>query len=316
VCYALSGFYVSQLSFYNLIGGVTLAPALAAAVATAIRGPAVGGAGPRARAAAAAGALWALVLVSGDPLTAAVALALAVSAAWAVGPAEPAPPPRWRPVAARGAVLAAGLAAGTLVALPQIVEMLRILPLSDRGYRGFSALTRTVASFDPRQALEWLLPFAFGRPDLIGPGSFWGARFYTHAPAYYFTLYPGLLALGLIVAAGRPRGRRGWWAWGAIAVGLFFSLGRFNPLADAALALAPGGVLRYPIKLWLPVAVGASVVCGIGFERATAGGRRTLVAALSALAGLFAGGWIWMSGLPGPAAAVLSSGWRNLNQPM
>jgi hypothetical protein len=210
---------------------------------------------------------------------------------------------RWRPVAARGAVLAAGLAAGTLVALPQIVEMLRILPLSDRGYRGFSALTRTVASFDPRQALEWLLPFAFGRPDLIGPGSFWGARFYTHAPAYYFTLYPGLLALGLIVAAGRPRGRRGWWAWGAIAVGLFFSLGRFNPLADAALALAPGGVLRYPIKLWLPVAVGASVVCGIGFERATAGGRRTLVAALSALACLFAGGWIWMSGLPGPAAA-------------
>jgi hypothetical protein len=90
-------------------------------------------------------------------------------------------------------------------------------------------------------------------------------------------------------------------------VGLFFSLGRFNPLADAALALAPGGVLRYPIKLWLPVAVGASVVCGIGFERATAGGRRTLVAALSALACLFAGGWIWMSGLPGPAAAVLRS---------
>ena len=163
--------------------------------------------------------------------------------------------------------LAAAVAVGTLLALPQLVEFQRILPLSFRGHRGYSAEAATIASFDPRQAVEWLIPFFFGRPDLIGPGSFWGSRFFTGFPPYYLSLYPGLLALALCAASGRPRGTAAWWAWGGIAAGLFLSLGRFNPVAEWLFSLPGRGSLRYPVKLWLPVALGSALLCGIGFQR-------------------------------------------------
>ncbi|HEX2252428.1 MAG TPA: hypothetical protein VHQ65_04075, partial [Thermoanaerobaculia bacterium] len=59
ICYGFSGFLASQLTFFNLIAGVALAPALAAACHRAVRtGAAHRGAGLAP--AAAAGALWAL----------------------------------------------------------------------------------------------------------------------------------------------------------------------------------------------------------------------------------------------------------------
>ena len=203
VCYAFSGFFAAQMSFYNLVAGAALAPALAAAMVAAAKAPGIRRQGGFA---AVAGLLWALLLTAGDPLTAALGLALAASLLL-VFELRPHPASRSRPTAWIGRV-AVALAAGTLVALPQIVEFLRIVPLSFRGYYGFSPGARTIASFDPRQTLEWLIPFAFGRPDLLRAGSFWGHRFYTGTPPYYFTLYPGLLALALVAAAGLPRQRR------------------------------------------------------------------------------------------------------------
>jgi hypothetical protein len=118
VCYTVSGFYLSHLSFYNLIAGATLAPALVAAClgfagarALAAEGAVVGrggrGAGPRrALYAPAIAALWALLLVSGDPLMAALAGCLAAAAllpgwkSWA-----------WRGPPASAAVAEAGGAA-------------------------------------------------------------------------------------------------------------------------------------------------------------------------------------------------------------
>jgi len=91
------------------------------------------------------------------------------------------------------------LACGTLIAAPQIVELLRILGSSYRGHLGYSSGARMAASWDPRQIAEWLLPFAFGRPDRLGAAGFWGHHFFTGHPPYYFSLYP---------AAGvGPRGR-------------------------------------------------------------------------------------------------------------
>ena len=287
-CYALSGFFVSQLSFFNLIAGAALAPALAAASIAAVRAAAA----PRRRAASIAGAGlgWTLLVLGGDPPTALVALALGLSAVLArpLAAGE-----RRRPPLGRALALAAALAAGTLLALPQIAATAQILPGSLRGVRGYSEAARTVGSFDPRQALEWLLPFAFGRPDVTGDGAFWGFDFYTGAPPYFFTLYPGLLALALVAAAGRPRGAAAWWGWAAVAGGLFVALGRFNPLAAWLFGLGPAAALRYPVKAWLAVAVGASVLCGLGFARALAAPRagRRLVAALAALAAVFGAGW-------------------------
>ena len=210
VCYGFSGFFAAQMSFYNLVAGAALAPALAAAMVAAAKAL---GSRSQGGFAAVAGLLWALLLTAGDPLTALLGLAVAASLLLVVT-RRPRPGegqllrPRWTGSTGR---LAVALAAGTLTALPQIVEFLRIVPLSFRGYYGYSPAARTIASFDPRQALEWLVPFAFGRPDLLRAGSFWGHRVYTDTPPYYFTLYPGLLALALVAAAGlpprRPAGR-------------------------------------------------------------------------------------------------------------
>ena len=323
-CWTLSGFYLSHLSFYNLIAGVTLAPALAAACLRFLQG--------RRGMAAVVAVLWGLLLLGGDPLMALLAGVLAGVAAvtekdtkdlkdlkdsseeqvrrpwrrwrrWRLwrrwGPSGPFLP------------LAAAVAVGTLLALPQLVEFRRILPLSFRGHRGYSAEAATIASFDPRQVVEWLIPFFFGRPDLIGPGSFWGSRFFTGFPPYYLSLYPGLLALALLAASGLPRrhpgadqgiNRAAWWAWGSIAAGLFLSLGRFNPVAEWLFSVPGGGSLRYPVKFWLPVGMGAALLCGIGFQRLLFGeeakrasARRRFALALLILALILGGLWAFLS---------------------
>src|SRR3989442_587043 len=83
---------------------------------------------------------------------------------------------RRRPALATWWPLLLALACGPLVAMPQLVELLRILPTSTRGVRGYDAAARTLGSWDPRQALEQLVPLAFGRLDRTGEGAFWGYR--------------------------------------------------------------------------------------------------------------------------------------------
>jgi hypothetical protein len=301
VCYTVSGFFLSHLNFYNLIAGAALAPALIAACLD-FANPALSRR-RRALAAPAVALLWTLLILAGDPQTGLLAFALAMAAlalvwkerfqGWA-----------WRPLLP----LAASFAVGTLIALPQIVEFLRILPLSFRGHYGYSGQNATISSWDPRQAAEWLLPLVFGRPDLLEKGGFWGGEFYTGVPPYYFSLYPGLLALALLAASGRPRGRAAWWAWGGIGAAIFISLGRFNPVAAWLFTLPGLKSLRYPIKFWLPVAVGAALLCGIGFAKLLAdqpGGsvRRRFRRTLALLALAFAVFWAFLTFFPGPALA-------------
>ncbi len=97
---------------------------------------------------------------------------------------------------------------------PQLVEFLRILPLTFRGHWGFTLQEATVASWEPATIAELMIPFFFGQPDL----TFWGKSFFSNNLPLFVTLYPGVLALALIAVSGRPRTRAGWWAW---AVGLW-----------------------------------------------------------------------------------------------
>ncbi|HEX4965415.1 MAG TPA: hypothetical protein VF173_31685 [Thermoanaerobaculia bacterium] len=302
-CYTVSGFFLSHLNFYNLVAGAALAPALVAACLDLVRHPR-----RRGLLAPAVAVLWTLLVLGGDPLMGILAFLLAASGmalTW-----------RQRPADGSGktvlALLAAAFAAGTLIALPQIVEFLRILPISYRGYQGYDGKIATISSLDPRQAVEWLLPFLFGRPDVIDRGAFWGLQFFTGYPPFYFSLYPGLLTFGLIAASGRPRGRMAGWAWGWIAFGIFFSLGRFNPAAQWLLSWQKS--LRYPIKFWLPVAVGTSLLCGTGVARLrdavaanAEGARRRLRWTLLAFGAAFLFFWIFLSATPRPAEA-----WMNL----
>src|SRR5437763_763144 len=78
--------------------------------------------------------LWALLLLGGDPLMALLALFLA---GFALVMKRRAELPAGEAVPTLPAVLVPGLAAlgaGTLLAAPQIVEFVRILPLSFRGH--------------------------------------------------------------------------------------------------------------------------------------------------------------------------------------
>jgi hypothetical protein len=304
--YTVSGFFLSHLSFYNLVAGAALAPALAAACMDLVRHPR-----RRGLLAPLVAVLWTLLVLGGDPLMGLLAFLLAVTGmalVWRRGSAD-----SGRTVVA---LLVAAFAAGTLVALPQIVEFLRILPFSYRGYQGYSEKVATISSLDPRQIAEWLLPFLYGRPDVIDRGAFWGLQFYTGFAPFYFSLYPGLLTFALIAAAGRPREwrlNRVWtWAWGWIAFGVFFSLGRFNPVAAWLLSWQKS--LRYPIKFWLPAAVGASLLCGLGFGRlrdadpgVAAAARRRLSWVLTFLGGAFATFWIFLNVSPRRAET-----WMNL----
>lgn len=289
--YASSGWFLSHLAFYNLIAGAALTPAFTAAVLS------VGESRRSPWTLWWTGGLWALLLISGDPSMAALALALAVTAGWA----------RHGTSLLRVGRLWVVLAAGTLLALPQIVEFLRILPVSFRGFYGVGAEARTAASFDPRQAVEWLLPYVFGRPDSIGYGRFWGHRFYTDWQPFFFSLAPGLLALALLPAAGRPRRRVALWAWGTVGVGVFFALGRFNPVAEILLGLPGLNAFRYPVKLWLPVAVGGAILAGLGLERLLTtepAARRRFVLALGILGTVLGGVWICLAFDPQLTATV------------
>src|SRR5207245_240448 len=167
-------------------------------------------------------------------------------------------------------------------------------------------------------------PFFFGRPDRLGSEAFWGYRFYTDRPPYFFSLYPGILTLALLTAGlcparliardglheEAPPGRRGprRWASGAAAAGLFFALGRFNPLGSWLFTIG-GGMLRYPVKLYPAIALGGALLAGIGFERAILrrepGAARAFRLALGAFAALYLLTLLALALLPGPIESWL-----------
>ncbi|MEP7011131.1 MAG: hypothetical protein ABJC13_12475 [Acidobacteriota bacterium] len=306
LAYTFSGFFFSHLNFFNLIAGATLAPAF---VAACLRLGLPERRSVRMWMPAALALLWALLLLGGDPFLAALALALGGTAFLMRNP---------RPSFALWGLLAGALTLGSVLALPQIVEFLRILPLSFRGHYGYAANVATTASWDPRQIIEWFVPFFFGRPDRLTAGGFWGHRFFTDVPPYYFSLYPGLLVLALAASSGKPRSRAAIWGWGAVGLGIFFALGRFNPGVEWVFALGRGS-FRYPVKFWPPVAIGLALLAGLGFERRFApsapGGPATATEEASAtpprglsiaLWVLFIGllcGWIFESFFPAAALA-------------
>ena len=271
VAWASSGFFLSQMNLMNLVAGATLAPALVAA-ARDLRVRVEG------RTVLALGLLWGLLLVAGDPSFAALAL---FAATVAFG----------RPRSSRslaGAGLALG--AGTLLAAPQLVELLRILPTSFRGFWEMSPRAVLAQSWDPRSVLELFLPLAFGGPDL----GFWGFGVHGGNPPLFHSLSPGPVALALAVCGSLPGPRSAARRWALVlcGVGVFVALGAFNPAVRAALALPGASVLRYPVKAWLLVALALSLLAGSGAERLLRGGRRVPTIVFGGLAVLYAGTFV------------------------
>ena len=305
LCYATSGFFFSLFNLYNLIAGAALVPAFVAAALCLAKAP------HRRWTWLSVAALWALLLLAGDPLFALLGGLMAWTAILAHRPwtddaltpgegAKTANPPRpaWRWTAAASWRLGLAVLAGTLLAAPQWVEFLRILPLSFRGYWQYSPQAALSQSWDPRTAIEWFLPFVFGAPDL----SFWGKSFFGGNPPLLYSLYPGLLCWLLVASSGRPRSMASWWPWWMVGGGLFLASGIHNPLLVLVYQIPGAAVLRYPVKMWLLVAVGGALLCGIGFQKLDpalgSGGRRRALWAAAALGLTLTSVWLALMILP------------------
>ena len=155
-----------------------------------------------------------------------------------------------------------------------------MLPESLRGFWGYSGAAR--AARDPRTVIDLLVPTFFGRPDRNG---FWGEAMFGGHPPLYFSLFPGLVALALAGAAGRPRGRDRAAGWVLALAGalLAFSGGRL--LAGVFESLPGGSLFRYPEKFFLWPALGLALAAGTGAQRLLRGeGKRNLARCAGLLA--------------------------------
>lgn len=279
VAWGFSGVWLSQMNLFNGVAPAALVPALAAAALAAADEPRAG------RGCAALGLATGLALLGGDPIVAGLGLLFALGLAFGE---------RGRRLPWPRLALALGLGAG--VALPQIVETLRVLPASFRGFWGYDAAAQAKSGPGLRLLLDALVPLFFGRPDLGGD---WAAGDPASAPRLYFTIAPGLIALALAALAFARRAR----AERALAVlgglGLAAAFGWRAAIALGVAGLPGGEVFRFPVKFLLWPALALALAAGRGVELLGAGeGERLLRRALALAAALQAALWLFFSAPP------------------
>lgn len=297
VAFAFSGFFLSQLNLYNAVAPVALAPAMAAAVLETGRGA------TRRRGLLLFGLALAFALLGGDPILAGIG----VVAALAVGVARHGWKLPWTRLA-----LASGCA--LLVASPQIVETLRILGSSYRGYWGYSSETQARSAADPRATVDLLLPLFFGRPDIR---LLWGTRYFGGYPPLYFSLAPGWIALALGAVSLR-KSPRSLLACGAMLGALVVTFSGGTPLPELLAALPGGHLLRFPGKLMLAATLIGSLLVGAGLDGALSGRRRRALS-WALLAATLLGALLWSlltTASPGLLAALPMEGLESVTVPL
>ena len=250
ITYAGSGWFLSVLTFYNVL---TVAAWWPVAMLGAVRGGRKG--------IALGGLACGMALLGGEPVTATLALVPLLYVATSRH--------GWR----RGflSTLAIG-AAGLAVALPQVVATLRVLSFTVRGGLGMDASQAAEFRLHPWRFLELLFPFPFGRPTYLGPDGVWAASVLPGVPLF-LSLYAGILALWLgLAAARRHRG----WALLALAGPLVAVLAG---LSGRLLVTVGFGLFRFPEKFVLWFALALPILAGWGLQRGLAEGfgawRRT-----------------------------------------
>ena len=286
--YAGGGYFLSLTNLYNLITGAVWTPVL---VAACLRRAASREAGPSFPVASS----FALLLLSGDPMSAALGTAAALSATFLCR----------RPGPATLGSVASSLGLGALLAAPVWMEMLRILPLSYRGFHTASAESGLAQSWHPAAIVEWFVPLALGAPDI----GFWGKHFYGGHLPLLLTLFPGPLAIAAALGAGGGRFRRvdgRTWAWLWIAGGIFLAAGAHNPVVRFFYDVPGVSALRYPMKCWLVVALGAALLTGFGWERFLRG-KRNLTRNLGFLTLSYLALWLLLLRTPTPLRTFLAS---------
>lgn len=245
ITYAGSGYMLSALTFYNLLTVAAWAPWV-------LTGLAVGGR----RGVAAAGLACGLMLLGGEPLTAAIVVPLmALVAVERHG---------WRR-GLGGAAVAGAL--GLVLAAPQIVASLQVLGESWRSVHGIDPRQAVANDLHPFRLLELVLPLPWGWPSDWNRFAYWAPRVTPHLP-YIFSLHFGVVAFGLALAGVRERRS---WALAAVAgLAAAWALG-LSPTVTHALTF---GYFRYPQKILLVPALAGALLAARGFDRVVAGDAR------------------------------------------
>lgn len=238
ITWAGCGWMLSAMTFYNVLTVAAWWPlAMLGAVRGGLRGIALGG------------LACGLTLLGGEPVTSALALVpLLVAAITRHG---------WR----RGFTSAVAIGAtGVLIALPQVVALVRILPFTVRGGRGMSSEQAAEFALAPARLLELVLPFPFGWPTHVGAQGIWATSVLPRVPLF-FTLYAGIVAIWLAATVAR---RHRAWALLAMAGPLLAIIG--GAYGDL-LARASFGLFRFPEKFLLWFALALPLLAGWGLER-------------------------------------------------
>src|SRR6185295_17357449 len=140
---------------------------------------------------------------------------------------------------------------------------IEVVQASDRA--GLPEAARASWSLHPIGLLQVVIPVF---PHLLPLSDVVRAELYDSREPFLTSVYLGLAALPLVLAAFLSRWRRPALAFAATAgLAVFVALGRFGPFYGVLTTLVPPlRTLRYPVKAMIVPALGWALLAGFGFE--------------------------------------------------
>ena len=157
---------------------------------------------------------------------------------------------------------------GLLLAAIQWIPFLELVRRSRRG-TGFPYEVASQWSLAPLRLVEFLIPGLFGAPTSMDIRKYWGLGHFDTGFPLLLSVYTGVLVLFLAgVCLFRHRTRWTAWLWGAAALSLLLSLGKFSPLHRLLFEWVPGfATIRYPIRFLLAGQMALALLAAIGLDR-------------------------------------------------
>jgi hypothetical protein len=200
----------------------------------------------------------------------------------------------------------------------QFLPSAELLSHSRRGAQGLRYNETSEWSFHPLLLMEMLVPGFYG-PALTAPTA-WNDMVKDQNSLYFVSVFTGFVPLFFALAGwalGKDR-RRNFVAGSALLI-LVLSFGHFTPLFSLAYLLVPLLTLvRYPIKLLVPVVMLVALLAGWGLDalRREAGQwkarRNRALLPLAILLGCFLA--IWAAAWMAPKLLILATRWALVRQ--
>jgi hypothetical protein len=158
-----------------------------------------------------------------------------------------------------------GILMATLSAI-QLLPAADLLESSRRGTRGLPFMETAFWSFHPLSLLEVVMPDFYGRA-LEAPTPWTGALSGVHGP-YFPSIFIGFVPLFLALAGWAfARDRRSVFVAATALILLLLAFGKYSPIFPLAYLLNPLlELVRFPVKLLVPVALLCALLAGWGYD--------------------------------------------------